>query len=172
MCILVTISQEPFCTRFLLFPVWCCGCHGNRSWSCFVIQCKGLPEMESYCKSLSSTQSLYGMLCCDARCTQHGTLCFLELILKTWLGHPWTQNKHLSHRDVENCKQWALAISVTSGEWHPWSEAGHLYVPVRVSLLRKEGLDGCWVIQERSKLTLKGDCWKTPDFQQKFSTTV
>lgn len=32
--------------------------------------------MESYCKSLSSTQSLYGMLCCDACFTKHGSVCF------------------------------------------------------------------------------------------------
>lgn len=43
-CILVPISKEPFCTLFLLFPVWCCRCHGNRSWSCFVTQWQGLPD--------------------------------------------------------------------------------------------------------------------------------
>lgn len=71
-CILVTISEEAFCSLFIFFPVWCCCCHGNRSWSCFVIQCKGLPDREVCCSS-SSTHSLHPVSCVTAF-ANHGPL--------------------------------------------------------------------------------------------------
>lgn len=113
MCILVAISKEALCTLSILFPVWCCCCHGNRSWSRFVIQRKGLPDMEINHRLLSSTHS-----------------CVWCILYKTWdtvflqSHHFW--NLCMKHRHMRmftmGFLKWAYSTSFIS-KW--------IFVPVQ-----------------------------------------